>query len=127
MSTQTEISALTKLIKEYGEALNFGNAKAIGGFYTVDGAILPNGHDTLQKKQLDQISGAFLKKSNFRIDFRIENLTINGDHAVVESVATTSSSSPNNKPVSKTTRDLFILRKNDGAWKIYRYIFNNTK
>jgi uncharacterized protein (TIGR02246 family) len=127
MSTQNETSAVTALIKEYGEALSTGNAKAIGGFYANDGAILPNGHKTIVKKQLDQISGEFLKQTNFKIDFQTGNVSISGEYAIVESVATTSSSSADGKPENKTTRDLFILRKNEGAWKIYRYIFNNTK
>lgn len=126
MSTQNETSAVTALIKEYGEALSTGNAKAIGGFYTNDGAILPNGHKTVVKKQLDQISGEFLRKTNFKIDFQTGNVSVSGDYAIVESVATTSSSA-DGKSENKITRDLFILRKNEGAWKIYRYIFNNTK
>jgi uncharacterized protein (TIGR02246 family) len=127
MSTQNENSAVTALIKAYGVALSTGNAKAIGGFYTTDGAILPNGHSTVEKEQLDQISGEFLTKTNFKIDFQTKNVTINGDYAIVDSVAATSSSPADSKPVNNTTRDLFILRKNEGAWKIYRYIFNNTK
>jgi uncharacterized protein (TIGR02246 family) len=127
MSTQNEVSAVTALIKAYGEALSSGNAKAIGEFYTADGAILPDGYKTVQKKQLDQISGKFLKNTNFKINYQTENVAINGEYAIVESVAATSSSPSNNKPVNKTTRDLFILRKTEGSWKIYRYIFNNTK
>ena len=121
MSTQNEAKSVETLIHAYGEALNSGNAKAIGGFYTNDGAILPNGHNTVKKKQLDQISGDFLKKTNFKLGYQIENVTVSGDYATVESIATTSS------PENKKTRDLFVLRKDHGTWKIYRYIFNSTK
>lgn len=127
MSTQNETSAVTALIKAYGEALSIGNAKAIGKFYGNDGAILPNGHNTVQKKQLDRSSGQFLRENNFKIEYQIENTVISGDYAIVESVATASSSSTSSKAVNKTTRDLFILRKYEGAWKIYRYIFNSVE
>ncbi len=127
MSTEIETKEITALINGYAEVLNSGNAKAIGGFYTTDGAIFPNGHNSVHKKQLDVISGEFFKKNSFKIDYQVQNVTVGSDYAFVESVAITRSNTPNNQPVNKTTRDLFILRRDLETWKIYRYIFNNFK
>lgn len=127
MSTQNEAKSVEALVHAYGEALNSGNGKAIGKFYTADGAVLPNGHKAIHKKQLDQITGQFLKKTSFKIDYLIENATVSGDYAIVESIATTSSNATTSSLENKTTRDLFVLRKDQGAWKIYRYIFNSVK
>ena len=127
MSTQSEVRAIEALIQAYAEALNSGNAKVIGGFYTNDGAILPNGYSTVKKTQLDAISGDFLKKNKFRIEFKISSLSVSGDSAIVESTATTSTNTPGSQPVDKATRDLFALRKAESGWKIYRYIFNSSK
>lgn len=127
MSTQNEVRAIEALIHAYAEALNSGNSKVIGGFYTNDGAILPNGHNTVSKKQLDSISGEFLKKNKFRIEFKISNISLTGESAIVESIATTKTTAPGSQSVDKTTRDLFALRKAEAGWKIYRYIFNTSK
>jgi ketosteroid isomerase-like protein len=127
MNTQNEITAVTALIRGYADTLNSGNASAIGGYYATDGAILPNGYKTIKKEQLDQVSGEFLRRSNFKIDFQTERISIDGDYAFVDSVATANSTAADGKLLTKTTRDLFILRKKAAAWKIYRYIFNDIK
>jgi len=127
MSTEVETEEVMALINGYAEVLNSGNAKAIGGFYTTDGAIFPNGHNSIYKKQLDVISDEFFKKNTFKIDYQVQNVTVGGDYAFVESVATTRSSTPNSQPLNKITRDLFILRRDLERWKIYRYLFNNLK
>lgn len=127
MSTEIETEEVMALINGYAEVLNSGNAKAIGGFYTTDGAIFPNGRNSVYKKQLDVISGEFFKKNSFKIDYQVQNVTVGGDYAFVESVATTRSSAPNSQPLNKITRDLFILRRDLETWKIYRYLFNNFK
>jgi ketosteroid isomerase-like protein len=127
MSTQKETQAVAAMINAYAETLNSRNARAIGGYYTSNGAILPNGHKTIQKQKLDLATGEFLRNTSFKIEYNIEDVTISGEYAFVESLATTSNSSSGNQVVNKTSRDLFILRKDQGGWKIYRYIFNDIK
>jgi uncharacterized protein (TIGR02246 family) len=127
MSAQNEAKTITTLINDYAEVLNSGDAKAVGSFYADSGAILTNGYNTVTKQQLDAASGGFLSKNKFSIEYRIENVTITGEYAFVESLATTSLTSAGKSPVNKESRDLFILQKDQAAWKIYRYIFNDTK
>lgn len=125
MNTQNEIAAVTALIQAYADTLNSGNARAIGSYYATDGAILPNGYKTIKKEQLEQVSGDYLRKSNFTIDLRTESISIDGDYAFADSVATASSTAADGTLLTKTSRDLFILRKKADEWKIYRYIFND--
>jgi uncharacterized protein (TIGR02246 family) len=125
MNTQNELTAVTALIQAYADTLNSGNARAIGSYYATDGAILPNGYKTIKKEQLEHVSGDYLRKANFTIDLRTESISIDGDYAFVDSVATASSTAADGTLQTKTSRDLFILRKKADEWKIYRYIFND--
>ena len=127
MSAQNETKTITKFLNDYAEVLNSGDAKAVGNFYANDGAILPNGYRTITRKKLDAASGEFLSKNKFNIEYKIENIWISGENAFVESLATTSIGAAGQSPLTKTSRDLFILQKDQASWKIYRYIFNDTK
>jgi ketosteroid isomerase-like protein len=127
MSAQNETKAITTLINDYAEVLNSGDVKAVGNFYANNGAILPDGFNTVTKKKLDDASGEFLSKNKFKIEYKIENVTVTGKYAFVESLATTSINASGGSLVNKISRDIFILQKDQNAWKIYRYIFNGTK
>ena len=127
MSAQNETKTITKFLNDYAEVLNSGDAKAVGNFYANNGAILPNGYRTITRKKLDAASGEFLGKNKFSIEYKIENISISGENAFVESLATTSISAAGQSPLPKTSRDLFILQKDQATWKIYRYIFNDIK
>lgn len=127
MGTQSnETQAIKDLINGYAEVLTTANIKAIGGYFTSDGLFLPNGYRTLNQQQLEATAGDFFDHRNFKIEYQIKDIAVHGDFAFIESVATTATTLQlsNNQIESNTSRDLFVLRKDSGVWKIYRYMFN---
>jgi ketosteroid isomerase-like protein len=125
MSVQNEIQSIHSLIKAYSDALNSADIKSIGNYYTSDGLLLPNGHRSLSQSELTSTSGERLRSKKFQIDYQIKDISLQGDFAFVESIATVNTINPNGGSSTIITRDLLTLQKNPGGWKIFRYMFNN--
>jgi len=129
MSTQEEKQAILNLLTEYDNALNSANIALIPSFYAEDGLFMPDGMQELSRNDLQKKNHeSYLKKVQFRIDFTIADIIIDGRYAFVQAIAKANSRNLETDKVSaKTSRDLFILRKDQDKWKIFRYIFNNVK
>jgi|GEM_PF-507959 len=129
MSTQEEKQAILNLLTEYDNALNSANIALIPSFYAEDGMFMPDGMQELSRSDLQKKNHeSYLKKVQFRIDFTIADIIIDGRYAFVQAIAKANSRNLETDKVSaKTSRDLFILRKDQDKWKIFRYIFNNVK
>lgn len=126
MNTQTDRTAVEALLADYAAALNAANTAIIHSFYTEDGLLLPQGQQDLNKAELVTRSESFFRQQRFRIDYSLPETLINGDYAFVQTIAKTSSEGQKNGQVEeKTSRDFFVLKKENEAWKIFRYIFNN--
>ncbi|SKC53989.1 YybH family protein [Ohtaekwangia koreensis] len=126
MSTQDETQAINTLIDEYGKALNTADSQSIIDLYSDEGLFFPNHYRTINKHHLISKSGTFLKNNHFSIVFEIKDVVANGEFAFVQSTSTTTVRNlEEEKGVTKTSRDLFVLRKEQNLWKIYRYIFND--
>jgi len=129
MSTQEEKQAILNLLTEYDNSLNSANIALIPSFYAEDGLFMPDGMQELSRNDLQKKNHeSYLKKVQFRIDFTIADIIIDGRYAFVQAIAKANSRNLETDKVSaKTSRDLFILRKDQDKWKIFRYIFNNVK
>lgn len=127
MSTQTEKTAVEKLLTAYAEVLNSANTASLPSFYTEDGLLMPDGFQGLTIEDLLNRSKSFFNKIRFQIDFAEPETVIDGEYAFVQTTAkTTTTNLENNQEVKQTSRDFFVLRKEKEGWKIYRYIFNNV-
>ena len=61
------------------------------------------------------------------ISFQIEEIEVEGNMAMaVTSSKGTVTVLSQKMTVPEANRELFVLRKQDGSWKIYRYMFNKT-
>lgn len=123
MSAEIEKLMVEKLIATYAEAVNKGDQEAIAGFYSEDGVLIPQGFKPVHKSEY---SGKYFTNKNVNISFSIKEVVIEGAFAFVEARATTMLVDlKSNQQLNKITRDLFILKSQEGNWKIYRYIFNS--
>lgn len=128
MSASNETQAIHAVISAYGKALNTADSKTIIDLYTADGLFFPNDHGTLSKKHLISSAGTFLKDREFSIDFHVKDVVVQGEFAFVQSTSTTTSRNlKEGKAITTTSRDLFVLHKEQSIWKIYRYMFNSIK
>lgn len=127
MSTTNEKLAAEQVLHSYAEVLNKTNIASISSFYAFDGLFMPDGFKTLSKKDLDAVSGKFLKDENFKINYDINNLKVRNEFAFIDAIATTTTIGPGGEETSENSRDFFVLRKDGEDWKIYRYMFNKVQ
>ncbi|QEM05036.1 hypothetical protein DIU31_016490 [Mucilaginibacter rubeus] len=76
MSTTNEKLAAEQVLHGYAEVLNKADIALISSFYAFDGLFMPDGFKTLSKKDLDAVSGKFLKDGNFKINYDINNVNV---------------------------------------------------
>jgi uncharacterized protein (TIGR02246 family) len=129
MNTTAEKTAIEKLLFSYRDALNTSDVSKVLSLYTQDGVFMPTNAPTAKGQQQLKDSYEFVFKSiQLNIEFFIEEVNISGDsaYAVTNSKGTTLIHA-NGQTVPEENRELFVLAKENGEWKIARYMFNKTK
>jgi len=129
MSIQEEKKAIVSLLTKYDHALNSADSVSIPYFYTKDGLFMPQGMKAFSRADLEkQNNESFFNKVSFQIDFTIKDIVVDGHYAFAQAMAKTNTQDlATGKESAKTSRDLFIFRKDQEEWKIYLYMFNNVK
>jgi len=129
MNTQEEKQTVERFITAYAEVLNTANRDLIPTFYAKDSLFMPNKMKTLSGHDLrTTTTGGFFKKVSFHIDYSVNDIAVDDRFAFVQALAiATTTDLLTREQSAKTSRDFFVLRKDDGEWKIYRYMFNNVK
>ncbi len=129
MKTTTEQSAIEKLLFSYRDALNTSDVSKVLTLYTKDGVFMPTNAPTA--KGQEQLKGSYefvFKSIQLNIEFFIDEITVDGNQAyAVTSSKGTTLIHANGQTVPEENRELFVLAKENGQWKISRYMFNKTK
>jgi len=125
----TEQSAIEQLLFSYRDALNASDVSKVLSLYTKDGVFMPANAPTATGEE--QLKGSYefvFKAIQIHIEFFIEEIVISGDYAyaVTNSKGSTLIHA-SGQTVSEENRELFVLQKDNGQWKIARYMFNKTK
>lgn len=125
----TAKSAIEKLLFTYRDALNASDVNKVLPLYTKDGVFMPTNAPTATGQE--QLKGSYefvFKSIQLHIEFFIEEIAVSGEYAyaVTNSKGTTFIHA-NGQTVPEENRELFVLAKEDGQWKIARYMFNKTK
>jgi len=128
-NTTTEKSAIEKLLFSYRDALNTSDVSKVLALYTKDGVFMPANAPTA--KGQEQLKGSYefvFKTIQINIEFFIEEIAVSGDlaYAVTNSKGTTLVRA-NGQTAPAENRELFVLQKDNGQWKIARYLFNKIK
>ena len=120
---------ITNLLFTYRDALNASDATKVLPLYTEDGIFMPSGAPT--SIGTEQVKGAYefvFSNIKLSIEFYIDEIIVNGDYAFAR---TTSKGSTlihaTGETVPEENRELFVLQKENGSWKIDRYMFNKMK
>ncbi|MBS7565470.1 nuclear transport factor 2 family protein [Mucilaginibacter sp. Bleaf8] len=127
MSTTNEKLAAEQVLHAYAEVLNKADIALISSFYAFDGLFMAQGFKTLAKKDLDAAGSKFLKVGNFKINYAIQNVTVENEFAFIDATARTTITRRGGEEISDNSRDFFVLRKDGTDWKIYRYLFNKIR
>ena len=128
METNEE-QEIKNLLLTYRDALNASDVCQVLPLYTEDGIFMPSGAPTaIGTEQLKGTYEFVFSQIKLSIEFYIDEITVNGEYAFAR---TTSKGSTlihaTGETVPEENRELFILQKENGSWKIDRYMFNKMK
>jgi uncharacterized protein (TIGR02246 family) len=115
------------LIKQtYRDALAGGDADTIVDAYTTDGIMMPQGFPTASgQAAVCGVYEAIFAGFVYDLQFTIDEIIVLDDYAVVRSTSVgTASVKATDETAPDANRELWIMQKVEGQWKIARYMFN---
>ncbi len=118
-----------KVVVTYFKALNESNAEKILTLYHQDSVFLLNNAPAV--RGIDEIRKTYRNlfgKIKLDTTHVYHHVSVHGDIAIVESKADgTLTLLESNTILPANNNELFVLRKIKGAWKIDRYMFNDSE
>lgn len=121
--------AVEKLIHTYFDALNAGNAEKVTSLFTNTGVLLAQGAPTATGSE--QVNGTFkyvFDNFSYALKVSIVEVIVQGKYAIVSSTSTGSFViKAKSETVPADYRETFVLQKEEGDWKIARYMYNQSK
>lgn len=129
MEQLTEKTAIEKLLFSYRDALNASDVNKVLPLYTNDGVFMPsNAPSAIGQEQIKDSYEFVFSQIQLNIEFFIDEIVINGDYAFARTTSKgTTLIRANGEIVAEENRELFVLQKTNGQWKISRYMFNKMK
>lgn len=114
------------LLESYQQALNDSATNRIVSLYTDDGIFMPSKKPTaVGSEQVRLAYQHVFKALDLNVKFHIDEIEHHGEIAFVR---TTSDGEikllEKNITIKNNSREVFILKRTDSKWKIYRYMFN---
>jgi uncharacterized protein (TIGR02246 family) len=129
LSDKKDKTAIEKLLHSYRDALNASDVNKVLTLYTTQGVFMPSNAPTSVGQE--QVKGAYdfvFRNIKINIDFFIDEIVVNSDYAFARTTSKgTSLIHANGQTVPEENRELFVLQKDNGTWKIARYMFNKAK
>jgi uncharacterized protein (TIGR02246 family) len=124
-----EKQKIEALLKQYEKALNTSDAKLVQSLYTKDGIFMPSEAPSgIGSEGILKSYEYVFSQIKLSIEFFIEEIQVEGNMAF----AVTGSKGSTLIHATGTTlpeanRELFVFEKENGEWKIARYMFNKTE
>ncbi len=120
---------IKNLLFTYRDALNASDVGKVLSLYTENGIFMPSGAPT--STGTEQIKGAYefvFSNIKLSIEFYIDEIIVNGEYAFARTTSKgTTLIHATAETVPEENRELFVLQKENGSWKIDRYMFNKMK
>jgi uncharacterized protein (TIGR02246 family) len=122
----TDVTEITSLLTQYEAALNASDTKAVLALYAEDGVFMPSEAPTSIGHEA--VAGAYnfvFSQIKLSIKFSIDEIVPAGDVAFARTISrgqVTVLEPGITAP--EENRELFVFKREDGDWKIARYIFN---
>ena len=129
MEQTTEKTAIEKLLFSYRDALNTSEVNKVLPLYTNDGVFMPsNAPSAIGREQVKAAYEFVFSQIQLNIEFYIDEIVVNSDYAFARTTSKgTTLIHANQQTVAEENRELFVLQKANGQWKIARYMFNKMK
>ena len=119
-------AVVEKALNNYFNALNESDVKTAVGSYTTDGVFIAAGAPTaIGTAQLITAYEYLFKAIQLNVEVTIDEVIIKDDISFVRthSIGTTRIHATE-EIIPAENREFFLLRKEQGEWKIARYLFN---
>jgi len=129
MELSNEKKAIENLLFSYRDALNASDVDKVLTLYTTDGVFMPsNAPSALGQDQVRGSYGFVFSQIQLNIEFFIDEIVINGEYAFARTTSKgTTLIHASGDVIPEENRELFVLQKTQGDWKISRYMFNKMK
>lgn len=129
MEQSTEKSAIEKLLFSYRDALNTSDVNKVLPLYLSNGVFMPsNAPSAVGQEQIKASYEFVFKTIQLNIEFFIDEIEVNGNFAFARTTSKgTTLIHASGQTVPEENRELFVLQKVEGQWKISRYMFNKMK
>lgn len=129
MNTTNDQTAIKELLFAYRDALNASSTDQVMPLYATDGVFMPTGFPTsVGKEQVRQAYDGVFSMIKLNIEFLIDEIHVDGDHAFARTTSRgTTLIHATGATIPEENRELFVLQRTDGGWKIARYMFNKMK
>jgi uncharacterized protein (TIGR02246 family) len=125
-TTSSAQHAVYDVVDRYQKALDAGDVDTILGLFAPDSVAEWNNKRTYAtREQRAQGYGALFKIAKFSTVFAYDAIDVTGDVAVVRTHHHKGAAViENGKSVTDYNREVFVLKRINGEWKIYLYTFN---
>ena len=122
-------SEIENLIQDYQKALNASDVNSVVSLYTQDAVLIPNAAPTADGlEQIKQTYEYVFDNFSFNLDFDMLEIEVIGKKAYARSTSKGNLTiKANGETVPDENRELFIFEKQNGNWKIARYMYNKSK
>lgn len=120
--------SIRTLLATYQDALNTSDAALAASCYTRDGIFLPTTLPTAQGTALHSSYASIFDVIRLNVVFTIDEVVTTEDwaYALTRSNGTQTVLATGTEG-TEANRELFIFRRENGAWKIARYMFNKAE
>lgn len=121
-----ETVEITRVLKEYEKALNTGDATLALSLYGSEPIVMPQGAPAfLGRDEVQEAYHTFFTLLKFNVSFQIHELVgMGGDLAYARTTfAGRQEVLATHQESAEANNELFIFRREDGHWKIHRYLF----
>ena len=128
MDTITDKTDIEKLIFSFSDAFNTSDISKVVLSYTQDGVLMPNnGPAAKGQEQIKATYEFLLKNFNIHIEYFIAEVIVSGDYGFVQTTSKVKTLIlASGQTIVLENKELFVVHKDNGQWKISHYIFNSN-
>ena len=120
---------IRELLSTYERSLNTSDAALAASCYTNDGIFMPTTLPTAAGSDIEAAYTQIFQAIKLDVAFTVDELELAGNafaYALTRSNGTATVLA-NGTESAEANREVFVFRREDGAWKIARYMFNKAE
>ena len=125
VNMQEDEKALNNLIVSYKNGLKDSSVEKVLANYTTDAVLMSPDSPTVIGDKIGDAYSSIFDSVGIDIDFTLANMIIGEKYAFVQSTSDGSALiRALNQTAPEQNRELFVMQRVDGEWKIARYMYN---